>query len=111
MNKPNAYTQIIEDIFFKHYHKEDTEVAFQRSDIIESARKLDLKLPKNVGDIIYTFRYRANLPESIKTKAPKGKECLIRPAGQSKYKFVTAKFSSIFPSSSLAATKIPNSTP
>lgn len=111
MNKANAYTQIIEYIFFKRYHKGDTEVPFKRADIIESAKKLKLKLPKNIGDVVYTFRYRASLPDSIKARAPKDTEWIIRPAGQAKYKFVTAKFSSISPSTFLTETKIPNSTP
>jgi hypothetical protein len=41
-NKPNRYTQIIEDVFFQHYQQGDTDVAFKRSEIIEAAGKLNI---------------------------------------------------------------------
>jgi hypothetical protein len=51
------------------------------------------------------------LPKSITSKAPKGYEWIIRPAGKGKYKLVIVKQSVIAPSSILAETKIPNATP
>ena len=59
--KKNRYVQIIDAIFFKYYSEGATKVPFQRSDIIEAAKKLGIKLPKNVGDVIYSFRYRSDL--------------------------------------------------
>jgi hypothetical protein len=69
-DKPNRYTQIIEDIFFQHYDEGATVVAFKRSEIVETAKKLNIELPKNLGDITYSFRYRVSLPERIRAKAP-----------------------------------------
>src|SRR4030042_441455 len=66
--KKNRYVQIIESIFFKYYSEGATRVPFQRSDIIEAAKKLGIKLPKNVGDLIYSFRYRSDLPQSLLAK-------------------------------------------
>ncbi len=68
-------------------------------------------MPKNLGDVLYSFRYRTLLPKSIASKAPKGYEWIIRPAGKGKYKLVIVKQSVIAPSSILAETKIPNATP
>jgi hypothetical protein len=110
-NSPNAYTRIIETLFLQHYTTGDTEVHFDRSELIVVAKQLGIDLPKNLGDIIYSFRYRAVLPVSIRDKAPKGAEWIIRPAGKAKYKFVVSYISSIIPSKTLAETKIPNSTP
>ena len=109
--RDNRYSQIIEAIFLKHFEKGTSEILFERSDIIRAAEKLSIKLPKNIGDILYSFRYRTQLPESIAEKAPSGTEWIIRPAGRALYKFVLASKSSIVPSTMLAETKIPDATP
>ncbi len=111
MSKQNLYSRIIEKIFFNHYKKGVKEFPFDRTEIEKVSKELKIQLPKNLGDLIYSFRYRASLPESIRGKAPSGSEWIIRPAGQSKYKFVIASFSTVMPSELLAEIKIPNSTP
>jgi hypothetical protein len=107
----NRYAKLIEDIFNQYYRKGDQEVAFEREDLVRTAEKLGIKLPKNLGDVIYSFRYRVNLPESICKRAPKEMEWVIRPIGQSKYKFSLASMPRIIPNKLLAETKIPNATP
>ncbi|RXK87780.1 endonuclease [Chlorobaculum sp. 24CR] len=107
----NRYSAIIEDIFRKNYRKDDTDVSFEREDLVRSANKLGIALPKNLGDIIYSFRYRAMLPESITRIAPEGLEWVIRPTGQSKYKFSLTTLSRISPNTLLVETKIPDATP
>jgi hypothetical protein len=52
------YEQLIEAIFIKHYIPGSTEFLFDRQDIELTARELDIALPKNLGDVIYSFRYR-----------------------------------------------------
>lgn len=108
---PNRYSQLIEDIFFQHYQKGKTEVEFERQDLTHTANKLGIDLPKNLGDIIYSFRYRTSLPDSIRGTAPDELEWIIRPTGQSKYKFALTTTSRIVPNSLLAETKIPDATP
>ena len=83
----NRYSKLIEKIFFHNFKNEATEVVFEREDLVNTARELGIKLPKNLGDIIYSFRYRAALPESIRECAPDGLEWIIRLIGQAKYKF------------------------
>lgn len=97
----NRYTKIIEKIFFKYYKEGDTEVSFEREDIVRVARELKIKLPKNLGDIIYSFRYRANFPESIAAKAPRGQQWLIRPKGRASYAFVASGLTVIVPSAAM----------
>jgi len=67
----NRYSRLIEDIFNQYYSKGAKEVAFNREDLVKTAEKLGFKLPKNLGDIVYSFRYRSTLPESIRKRAPK----------------------------------------
>jgi hypothetical protein len=109
--KPNRYTRIIEKLFSKHYKKNSTEISFSREEIMAVAEELGIELPKNLGDVIYSFRYRAELPASISSKAPKGKQWLIRPTGHSTYAFVASAFTVVTPNAALAETKIPDATP
>ncbi|MFN0159539.1 MAG: DNA methyltransferase [Bacteroidota bacterium] len=108
---PNRYSQIIERIFLTNYKKGATEVPFAREEIGHIAKKLSITLPKNLGDIIYSFRYRADLPEKVRDKAPTGKQWVIRPAGRAKYCFALISEKDISPNELLAETKIPDSTP
>ena len=84
----NRYEQLIERIFLAHYNRGTTEVTFEREEIPAMAKRLGIEIPKNLGDLIYSFRYRVALPHSITHNAPKGKEWIIRPVGRSKYQFV-----------------------
>lgn len=111
MAKPNRYAQIIESIFFNSYKKGTKEIAFARIELEAVATVLGIHLPKNLGDLLYSFRYRATLPESITATAPKGYEWIIRPAGRALYKFVLTKQVHFIPSDNLVETKIPDATP
>ena len=61
--------------------------------------------------MIYSFRYRMNLPRSILDAAPSGETWIIRPAGRGKYRFVLVGDIPLTPNPNLAVTKIPDSTP
>jgi hypothetical protein len=111
MAKSNRYSQIIEAIFFKSYKKGIKEIPFTRDEIISAASSLQIQLPKNVGDLLYSFRYRAALPEKIINKAPEGFEWVIRSVGRALYKIVLTKQTYFQPTQHLAETKIPDATP
>jgi hypothetical protein len=105
------YSQIIERIFFNYYTEGAREIQFERSDIEHVAAELGIELPKNLGDVVYSFRYRATLPESIRAKAPEGEVWIIRPAGRALYKFVSILNHPLVPNPLLAQTKVPDATP
>jgi hypothetical protein len=107
----NRYLQIIESIFFKYFRAGVREVPFDRSEIVLAAEDLGITLPKNLGDILYSFRYRVELPTAITRKAPEGYEWIIRPAGRARYRFVLTTMATIIPSAMLVETKIPDATP
>lgn len=109
--KKNRYTKLIEQVFLLHYKEGATEVPFYRSDIEDIAKQLGIQLPKNLGDIIYSFRYRANLPDAITDKVNEGFEWIIRPTGRGSYKFELSKIASFIPNTLLVKTKIPDATP
>ncbi|MEK7729659.1 MAG: endonuclease [candidate division KSB1 bacterium] len=107
----NRYSQIIEQIFFKRFTESASEIPFIREDLVRVARGLKIKLPKNLGDILYSFRYRTSLPDSIRVKAPEGQEWLIQPRGPARYAFVLAPMVNFIPSPWMEEIKIPNATP
>jgi hypothetical protein len=109
--KANRYSAIIEKIFFSKYEKGMREVPFEREEMEKFASKLKVKLPKNLGDLVYTFRYRAMLPEKITSLAGAEEIWIIRPSGRSKYSFALIKNKPILPNELMAITKVPDATP
>jgi len=111
MKTKNRYAAIIERIFNSKYQPGMESLDFKRDELVTIARELQLTLPKNLGDLIYSFRYRSALPESILAKASPGLTWIIRPAGQAKYRFVLVPDAPLAPNLNLAETKVPDSTP
>src|SRR6266542_438786 len=109
--RKQIYASIIEKIFASKFKPGMKEVDFEREDIVRFGRKLRIDLPKNLGDLIYSFRYRAAFPESIQSKAPKGQAWVIRSRGPSKYRFALVADKPIVPNEQMTATKVPDSTP
>jgi len=107
----NRYSQLIEDIFLDKYKEGDTKVCFLRTDIEASAIKLGIKLPKNLGDIIYSFKFRNILPDAIRAKATEDREWVIKNIGRGQYAFELVSQARILPDMMMLATKIPDSTP
>jgi len=107
----NRYAQIIEAIFHSKFRPGMEEVEFKREAIETFARELKVELPKNIGDLVYSFRYRTPLPESIRQTAPQGKQWLILPAGRARYRFVARAVVEFIPNPALVRTKVPDATP
>lgn len=107
----NRYERIIEQIFLTSYMEGQCEVRFVRDDIERVAATLSIRLPKNIGDVLYSFRYRTQLPQTVQAKAPAGEEWIIVSVGRSQYAFVATPLARIVPRSGLAETKIPDATP
>lgn len=106
----NLYCQIIEKVFFAHYKVGEQSLSFARNEIVEVAASLGVQ-PKNVGDVIYNFRFRNDLPESIRNTAPEGRAWVIKLAGKASYKFVAEPPWVIQANPALMRIKIPDSTP
>ncbi len=107
----SRYLRILTHIFEARYTDGATAIEFSRKDIETAAADMGMERPKNLGDVIYSFRYRVELPKSIRSKAPPGKQWVIRLAGRSKYRFEAVSNPRIEPNPLIRATKIPDSTP
>lgn len=111
MKEKDLYSRIIEKIFLMKYKPGMKQMDFQREDIMRVCGDLGVQIPKNLGDLIYSFRYRKSFPESIRSKAGKGETWIIRPTGRSKYRFVLIPDRPLKPNKNIAITKIPDATP
>jgi hypothetical protein len=111
VKKQNRYAAIIEQIFFSHYKAGSTEFQFARTEIVSVAEALGVALPKNLGDLIYSFRYRYELPHTILATAAEGLEWIIEGSGQALYRFKLTKLNRILPREDLITIKVPDSTP
>lgn len=107
----SSYERIIELIFKEHYKPNITSFVFERTEIERAAARLKVKTPKNVGDVLYSFRYRRPLPDSVRTRAPEGHEWIILGTKKGEYKFFLTRQFNAAPNSELAETKIPDATP
>ena len=109
--KKNRYSSLVGYIFEHGFKKGKTEFTFTRDQFVSAAKKLKIALPKNIGDVLYSFRYRCPLPEDVLTTQPEGHEWVILGAGKAVYQFKLVKKSRILPSPNLMAIKIPDATP
>lgn len=107
----NRYSAIIEKIFLDRFSEEDTIIPFNRDDINKAAVDLDIALPKNIGDVLYAFRFRTALPDKILETQPEEMEWVIELAGRAKYKFSLVRANRILPREDLMRIDIPDSTP
>lgn len=103
--------RIIANIFSKYYRPERREVPFTREDLILAAEEIGEPRPKNLGDIVYSLRYRVPLPDSIREKAPPGREWAIFPGGNAVYVLRPVPFNLIEPRPGLRTIRLPDSTP
>lgn len=107
----NSYERILSKIFFDRYKPELRTIPFSRDELVSAAEQLDLRVPRNIGDIVYSFRYRNVRPARIMETAPDGTTWIIRPAGRGQYVFSLVPHTTIAPNQNLAITKILDSTP
>lgn len=112
MAKPgNRYSLLIQKVFFDRYDGDLMPVVWQREDLVSAASELSMPLPKNLGNVIYSIRYRNPMPDSIVATQPKGREWVISGLGRAQYQFRLVSNTNILPRSDLISIKIPDSTP
>ena len=111
MTTPTKYEQIIAHIFSERHDGSGDGFAFPRAAINEAADALGLRRVSNVGDVLYTFRSRKPLPQSIRATAPGSSEWIIRTTATGQYRFDLIEHARFPVTPHLAETRIPDSTP
>ena len=104
------YEAIILDIFERHYDG-GKEFEFGREEISDAAVRCGVQTPKNLGDVIYSYRFRRPLPDRILKAQPPGRHWLILGAGDARYRFRLSKLAWIVPTPGALVRKIPDATP
>jgi hypothetical protein len=107
----NRYAVLIEHIFFDHFSPGKTSFEWARKEIVAKAAELEIVLPSNIGDVLYSIRYRSPLPDRVLATQPPGQEWIIEGAGRSCYRFRLVGANRILPRSDLVRTAIPDATP
>jgi len=111
MSKEGMYNSIITGIFHRYYQPGLEYFEFKRDDLSEIANQLGIKPPKNLGDLLYSFRYRRPLPKAITDTASVGMEWIIESKGTSNYSFRLVQMNRIIANTNLIQIKIPDATP
>ena len=111
MANQNQYSLIIAHIFRAHYRAGLTEFTFDREEIVQAAITIGLERPRNVGDVVYSFRFRRPFPPEILSTAPEGQEWVLRIVGQSRYKFILTGQWILTPNPAMSVIKVPDATP
>jgi hypothetical protein len=109
--KATRYGGILARVFGNHYRQGLTEFQFERAEIERVAAELGVDLPKNLGDLIYSFRFRTDLPNDIARTAPPEHEWVILLAGRARYRMKLMRINRIVPSPNKYEIKIPDATP
>ncbi|MDR1428535.1 MAG: hypothetical protein LBJ08_12410 [Bifidobacteriaceae bacterium] len=109
--RQSKYSQILVHVFDQHYRPGTKVVAFARTEFVAAAAALGIDLPKNLGDVLYSFRYRRPLPAEIASRAPEGMVWIIVGVGDAVYEFRAVADQPLTPNRHLRAIKIPDSTP
>jgi hypothetical protein len=111
MAAKNRYSAIIETIFLSRYKVGAHSVEFTRLDLVQAAHELGIVLPANPGDVLYTYRFRAEMPDAVRATAPSGRAWIIRLVGRSRYRFDLIADQPIVPNEQMISTKVPEATP
>ncbi len=111
MPEPAKYDLIIEKIFTDRFDGGTEGFDFPRSAINAAANELGLEPISNVGDAIYSFRARRELPKTIRDTAPEGLEWTIRTPSRGTYRFELVQRASFVVNLQLAAVSVPDNTP
>ena len=112
-DKAAQYTSIIGHIFKSHWAEGVSEFEFHRDEMVIAAAAVGVDRPDNLGDVIYSFKFRRPLPASILDTAPADRSWILEGAGHGRYRFrlVAIGGTTIAPRENLIAIKVPDATP
>lgn len=114
------YKTIILEVFQKHFEPGITRFTVSRTELVQAAKKHGLKaaekeddesIAKNIGDVIYTYRFRKEFPKEILETAPPKKMWIIAGKGDGVYEFRLITIPILNADPGLFVTKVHDATP
>lgn len=108
--KIGKYSQIIQEVFGAHYASGVGEFHFERGELAAAMERHGVPV-KNLGDVLYTYRFRRPLPDPIRATEVAPQVWSIHLAGEGRYRFALGKEPKIAPDPDLLDIKIPDATP
>lgn len=118
--KKEDYKKIILQVFRSHYSTAVNRFTFTRPELVQAAANIGVKLSeddeeesttKNIGDVVYTYRFRREFPEEILHTAPQGKMWIITGKGDGLYEFRLITTPVLNADPGLYETKVHDATP
>jgi hypothetical protein len=116
--KKSLYAEVITAVFERHFRPGLSRFDFARADLLKVMADMGLDLTgdektiaRNIGDIIYSFRFRKSFPEAIDRRAPAGKMWIILGRGDAKYEFRLITIPKLAMDESLQKSKLHDATP
>jgi hypothetical protein len=106
----SKYDVVMERVFFNNFSGK-AKVSFDREELSKACIDMGISRIKNLGDIVYSYRFRKELPSKIKATAPEGCEWIIIGTGVGSYMFVLSQIGKIEPAHGRQEIKIPDATP
>src|SRR5262245_54093732 len=84
VKKDSIYASTLCAIFTDRYQSGRQEIAFTREDVM---RRSEGRI-KNIGDLVYSFRYRSKMPRQIAETVKEPEGWIIVPRGTARYALV-----------------------
>lgn len=118
--KKEDYKRIILEVFQRHFSPGTRRFSFTRAELVAAAARLGLRLEENedpegitsnIGDVVYTYRFRREFPREILATAPAGRMWIITGRGDGAYEFRLISTPSLNADPSLFITKVHDATP
>lgn len=107
----SKYDNVIARVFSNNYTDGAIKVSFNRDELAQACDELNIARIKNLGDIPYSYRFRKELPNSIKDECPANSEWIIMGTGIGTYEFRLASPGKIEPTANRQRIKVPDATP
>jgi len=119
-SKKEDYKKIITEVFLRHYSPGKTRFTFTRSELLAAAARAGVQIldaedeesmTKNIGDVVYTYRFRREFPKEIRETAPDKRMWIIIGKGDALYEFRLITTPVLEADPALFITKVHDATP
>jgi hypothetical protein len=116
-NRDVAYDLAISKVFFGIWSRGLAQFTFDRAALVAAGSGADVMSANNgtaianVGDVVYAYRFRRDLPRAILDTQPEGLKWRIQLAGRGIYRFILSRTLFIEPNPALITINVPDATP